>query len=542
MLDQDIKLRASRRMTDNDDGGGPLSGTEIVSGDLGNIGVVIADLDRSTGYVFLRKLGAHVDTPDDDIYYKSTLILSRPPADPNIRAVLFPWDDWFGELAAVRPWIEQYLSTSGTWTGGLGGWDLSPAAYDTLSIDATVDVDSFLNRVDDKVGHYHEFTEYRTGDPPQTHRIRIVSVEDLGVLGDLASYRFHLAWPLQNSYAGTVDGDSVRYLSVPAGKRYYGISALTAPVLLGDTALTVDSVYSTLVPPGDSPLLNLDATNLPDDGQVRIFNDWDVVVVHHTDPLALPNPITPGSTHSAGRIRLSRVRVLDANGDLVPAGASTYSADLDAGTITFASPLDLGSAVQPLTLEHRVEDAVVARLADDSGAMTVFPPLSHDFPADATYVSTAVTMGNLQARAVNLFTQETWTGEWSDARIGNEPALQFDGQHYAIEVTNDGAIRERFALILTTTTAYRCLGENLGLIAQNVSINEPFAPINPDTGNPYFTIPAGAFGLGGSVGNVFRFNTLAAGSPFGLVLTVLPGLVGALDEDSIEIYIRGNAA
>ena len=52
----DIKLMASQNMTDNDDGGGEMTGVEIVSGEHNSIFPDISDLDRAYGVVNIRSL------------------------------------------------------------------------------------------------------------------------------------------------------------------------------------------------------------------------------------------------------------------------------------------------------------------------------------------------------------------------------------------------------------------------------------------------------------------------------------------------------
>ena len=51
----DIKLMASERLTDYDDGGGEMTGSEIVDGELNNLFPDISRLDRVNGRVSLRK-------------------------------------------------------------------------------------------------------------------------------------------------------------------------------------------------------------------------------------------------------------------------------------------------------------------------------------------------------------------------------------------------------------------------------------------------------------------------------------------------------
>jgi hypothetical protein len=72
-----------------------------------------------------------------------------------------------------------------------------------------------------------------------------------------------------------------------------------------------------------------------------------------------------------------------------------------------------------------------------------------------------------------------------------------------------------------------------------VSTNAEISPLNPQTGAPYFTIPALGWGGGWSAGNVLRFNTAACGAPAWVVRTVLPG-PATVASDSATIAFRAD--
>jgi hypothetical protein len=52
----DVKLLASQRLTDNPDGGGLMTSTEIVDGVVNNLWPDVSRVDRAYGVVNLRKL------------------------------------------------------------------------------------------------------------------------------------------------------------------------------------------------------------------------------------------------------------------------------------------------------------------------------------------------------------------------------------------------------------------------------------------------------------------------------------------------------
>ena len=105
-------------------------------------------------------------------------------------------------------------------------------------------------------------------------------------------------------------------------------------------------------------------------------------------------------------------------------------------------------------------------------------------------------------------------------------------------VSNAGASTERWALKFTSSNAFQVIGEHVGVIATG-DINTDCAPVNPATGKPYFTIKALGWGLGWSVGNILRFNTVGALAPVWIAQTVQRGPNTGLDH-STTLLVRAN--
>ena len=268
--------------------------------------------------------------------------------------------------------------------------------------------------------------------------------------------------------------------------------------------------------PLDASLLGLDPVRLPQDGRVPIFRTGGFAVIGNTASMA-PATVTNGQTLDTARTRLSRVRVVGNDGLTINNG---YTTNLEAGTVTFT---DVTGYAQPVTVEHRIEDLVQISDVQISGLLGFTRRLTHDYPVTGTYVSSALMSGDLRSRVSTLFDQGSWDGiSWGDTVVGSPATGTYNDILAPILVTNVGAITERWALRFTTTTAFQVIGEHVGVIATG-STNATCAPLNPATGEPYFTISDLGWGTGWSVGNILRLNTVGAQFPVWVVRTVQQG-------------------
>ena len=207
--------------------------------------------------------------------------------------------------------------------------------------------------------------------------------------------------------------------------------------------------------PLDADLVGLDATRLPSDGRVPQFNLGDVLVVSNTQQQEVQTA-TAGQVVNFTRQNQAEVYVEGANGNrLDPA---QYTLDTDAGTLTFADPLSLvdseaNAVTEPLQVFDRVEDMGLATDVQIGGQIGLNIPLSQDYTEGDTIVSAALLYGDLKARAYNAFHQKTFDGStWSDELIGDSTTAKYNLVSNPIEVTNQGAIKERWAINFTSST------------------------------------------------------------------------------------------
>lgn len=106
----DIKLMGSQRLTDFYDGGGQMTGAEIIDGQVNNLFPDISRLDRVYGRVSLRKAYPAVMTQNTDMYYGAHAIITEPPEDDNVHVTLFSTGDFYDIRDDAKNRIESYVS------------------------------------------------------------------------------------------------------------------------------------------------------------------------------------------------------------------------------------------------------------------------------------------------------------------------------------------------------------------------------------------------------------------------------------------------
>ncbi len=320
--------------------------------------------------------------------------------------------------------------------------------------------------------------------------------------------------------------------AVPTSLEFLGIPGLTTAYidLIRQETLRYNAVAFTYLPL-DAALLGIDPVRLPSDGRVPIFRAGELAVVGHTATTA-PIVAVVGQTFDVGRTRLSRIRVLDNDGHVVQTG---YTEDLEAGTGAWT---DVTGYAQPMRVEHRIEDMALIRDVQIDGTITFTRPLTHDYP-EGSYISSCLRSQDLFARPQLWFDQGTWNGTTFLDQVSGDPAPgTYDIAGYPIEVTNKGAMTERWAFWFKTTQTVDVIGEHIGNIG-TFSINADISPINPRTNRPYFTVRALGWGGGWGAGNLGRLNTVGAQFPVWEIRTTQQGPEGASNYSFLTL-VRGD--
>ncbi len=286
-----------------------------------------------------------------------------------------------------------------------------------------------------------------------------------------------------------------------------GTNYINKPIYVKPDSIRYNSIaYSYL--PLDKELIGLDPVRLPTDGRVPFVRKGDSIAITELKTMVLPTN-APNDIFDLGFERLSDVNVVDSTGKKV--SFDYLDIDLDAGTLQLNGLFDMSFYTAPLTAKYRIMDIALVIETDISGRVTLSTVITHDYSTAAVF-SSMLLAGDMQARAFNVFGQQSWGGVFSDTVIGNATTSQLQVTNNPIVVTNRDAIQERWAFVFTGTTSFRIVGETVGEIGIGSTATNT-SPTNPMTLQPYFTIPAAAWGTGWSANNVVRVNTVAAKYP-----------------------------
>ena len=296
--------------------------------------------------------------------------------------------------------------------------------------------------------------------------------------------------------------------------------------------------------PLDAARIGLDPVRLPADGKVPIYQDGDTLVLSHTASQAVGEP-AGGAVLDAGRDYVADLYLVGANGKrLAP---SQYTEDRDTGLLTLKAGYslvdDTGAAVTaPLTFVNRIEHMSLVLDVQISGDLTLADPLVHDYPAGETMVSSCLQFGDRFASWANNFVQQSWNSaspNWGSAPVGGAISANYNWADHPVQVTDRGAVDEQWALVFTGTSTYNVIGKTRGLIASG-NLTTDLAPLNPNTGTPFFVLEAAGFSSGWAGNNVVRFDTSSALAPIWLLRCISVGRATHPD-DRFEVFQRGDA-
>ncbi|WLG12766.1 hypothetical protein Q6344_09115 [Psychrobacter cibarius] len=508
----DLEILKSEVMADTPDGGGLPTGIDVIDGVSNNLFPDVSDIDALEGRVRLRKVFPSVLTPSTDLLQASRVLITEIPSNPNASVFMFAATSFADRRTDAVEYMQSYTTA-----------DINiPMRYLGKQYKGVRSIEFIANNIiaiqNLAIGDVLLLTQPDGMAEGKQQYVKITSVvkepyDDTQYesgMNQKLTIGFDQYLKFDFGQIETATPGVIFATSRPPDLRFYSASRLAASAVTGETSISLTSSNVRIAPSGislSSEKVGVDLFRLPDDGLIEFVVAGDLVTITELKSMQLPTN-APNDTFDLGFERLSDVNVVDANDARV--SFDYLDIDLDAGTLQLNGMFDMSGYTAPLTAKYRIMDlGKVASISDQT--VNLLNPITHNY-TDAAVFSTMLLMGDMQARAFNVFSQKSWTKEFSDQLIGDRAEAQLQIANNPIVVTNRDAIEERWALVFTSATAFRIVGETVGEIGTG-STTTLTAPINPMTGYPYFTIPVAAWSTGWSAANVVRLNTEAAKNP-----------------------------
>ena len=285
-------------------------------------------------------------------------------------------------------------------------------------------------------------------------------------------------------------------------------------------------------------------------GGAQFIVPGDICVVFEDFEATVPGANLDGFTQTT-IANITYVDVININ-DNQRLARTNYTVNFATGDIDFiatvvhedryGNALDASSAYE---ISWRISEMnSIAGVLIDTNEVTLDNALVNTYSSDAK-IAPALLLGNLQSKATSLFSQELFNlgnPVWSNSQIGDNSIGQYNVAAFPVQLFNNSAITERWAIYFTSPTTVNVVGEESGTVLSGHNINtvgNDLQPVNPLTGLPYFSMDQAGFGSGWVQGNVIRLNTEGASHHFYVGRTVLPG-VSPNESDYFDLECRGD--
>mgnify|MGYP006274663417 CR=1 FL=1 len=438
-----VKLYESQVLTDDDDGGGRATGTEIQDGQVNNLFPDVSRLDRTVGDVALRKAFLGIDTDSADTYLGAHAILSETPADENVDVVIFDAGTESDRRTDAQDRIESYVVRGARASFELlgnqyvGQRQIACIQMPDRQIPATGDVFLLLT-ADESAEQYVRVTEVEHEVLQYTYQGSSGWVDFearrlvLGISAPLEA-TFWGGEPMPGGTTGQAstgqDKSEVFSTEVADAARYYGTQPIVDAVNPGDVRAKVESVYAHLVPSAQSetPFIDLDAVlsmSPTIEGDVEITMR---VPTHLLDSdsyqLYAPRSVVPGSFFIDGSSESGFFNydgfADNGDGTLEPLGgatAQTRTIDYDTGLVQLLGD----NHTRPETVNIRFRVAIAAPAGK---------PLTYAYPVTLSSRSFNYTVSYAAAkpRAGTLVASYMVMGRWYELRDPGAGILEGDG-------------------------------------------------------------------------------------------------------------------
>ena len=344
----DIRLNKSDTMNDTDLGGGQMTKNVIVNGESNNIFEDISTLDRVYGAVKFRKVFPDIHIQTLDKYFGALMIISKLPKDEKIGINLFNSKDWFDRRPAAASRVENYRAQGSKYNGELWETQYTGSKAVTIYQSETAilpDIGQvlYLTQTSDTENQYikildytHSVQEFEDSKGKFYKRILNITISE-ALKFDFLGYpllRYTDQFVIQNGEAA-----KVKNTVVANAAKYYSAKQLATDASIGDTVITVDSIYSQLIPSSLQELSLVDqsvgiVTQQVIDGSIDELNFDFTPVIQANSIVEVGRPVVTNSlfiTVSGDTLNDVAGEIRKSNSDVV--GSISY----DTGTLIFNS-------------------------------------------------------------------------------------------------------------------------------------------------------------------------------------------------------------
>jgi hypothetical protein len=264
--------------------------------------------------------------------------------------------------------------------------------------------------------------------------------------------------------------------------------------------------------------------------------------VAHAGAVAFPNTrVALGRTTPAGsRVVIfsgtQRNTAADLTGSERLYGTGTLVSDVTAGGTTLVVDFEPGGGDDELVQDgdklvlqdgtHRefvTVDTAGVSWSTDRATITLTAGTRYSYAAATpTYVGSCIVTASVVATVDNYAETGTFT---------------FNEGAYPITPDGIGTVEQTWTLTFTSATAFGVSGDTVGSVGTGV-VGSNFAPSNSAFSQPYFTIPAAAWGGSPVAGDTLVFQTHPAAVPFWAKL-IIPAGTAADDTDQTKFLFYG---
>jgi len=164
----------------------------------------------------------------------------------------------------------------------------------------------------------------------------------------------------------------------------------------------------------------------------------------------------------------------------------------------------------------------------DFATIDLASPLANAYATAATLVSSVFEVASVIASVSGVVVTSA-NGSFDAATVGN------------LIAHNKGAVADTWTLTFTGATTYTVAGTSIGSLASTGSTSADYAPINPSTGSPYFTIKALGWSGTFQAANTMTFTTQPAAIPIWYRRQV-PAGTSSVANDYTSLALHGESA